>query len=273
MTEQIETLTGPADASVQIKREGYVATVTLSNPTKRNALSHWVLEAITAACEVCERERMRVMILKTMLQHGTWSAGHDIGELPLDGTDPLAHGSALEAAIAALRHAPFPVIAQVQGSVWGGAVETVVSCDIVVADESARFAMTPANIGLPYNTAGLLHFTDRLGISAIKTMFFTAQPVEAEDALRLGLIDQLVPSERIEAQTRELAMHIAGKAPLAIAAVKEQLRVLSDMRALPASALGRISEIRRRAYQSPDFREGIEAFREKRPAVFSGAEG
>jgi methylmalonyl-CoA decarboxylase len=149
----------------------------------------------------------------------------------------------------------------------------VVSCDIVVADESASFAMTPANIGLPYNTAGLLHFTDRLGIGAIKTMFFTAQPVEAEDALRLGLIDQLVPSGRIEAQTRELAMHIAGKAPLAIAAVKEQLRVLSDMRALPASALGRISEIRRRAYQSADFREGIEAFREKRPAVFGGGEG
>jgi len=89
----------------------------------------------------------------------------------------------------------------------------------------------------------------------------------------LGLIDQLVPSGRIEAQTRELAMHIAGKAPLAIAAVKEQLRVLSDMRALPASALGRISEIRRRAYQSADFWEGIEAFREKRPAVFGGGEG
>lgn len=273
MTAQIETHTGPDDASLEIAREGYVATVTFSNPSKRNALSHWVLESIVLACRTCEREQVRAMILKTIPQHGTWSAGHDIGELPLNGSDPLAHGSALEAAIAALRRAPFPVIAQVEGSAWGGAVEMAVSCDIVIADENASFAMTPANIGLPYNTAGLLHFAERLSISAIKTMFFTAEPIGAHDALRLGLIDRLASEGQLGREARGLAERIAAKAPLAVAAVKEQLRALSDLHALPASALGRISEIRRRAYQSPDFREGIEAFQEKRRAVFNGISG
>lgn len=273
MTGHIETHTGPDDASLELKTEGYVATLTLSNPKKRNALSHWVLGSITDACRTCEREQVRVMILKAISRHGTWSAGHDIGELPLDGTDPLARDSALETAIATLRRAPFPVIAQIEGSVWGGAVEMVVGCDIVVADESASFAMTPANIGLPYNTSGLLHFAERLSISAIKTMFFTAEPVGADDALRLGLIDRLVPAPQIEMHTRALAEHIAAKAPLAVAAVKEQLRALSDLHALPAGTLGRIDEIRRRAYQSLDFREGIEAFHEKRRAVFNGIAG
>ena len=104
-------------------------------------------------------------------------------------------------------------------------------------------------------------------------MFFTAEPIDAHHALRLGLIDRLVSAGEIEMLTRALAMQIAAKAPLAVAAVKEQLRALSDLHALPASVLGRISEIRRRAYQSPDFREGIEAFQEKRPAVFNGVEG
>ena len=82
----------------------------------------------------------------------------------------------------AIRVFPAPIVAMVHGSVWGGAFDLVLSCDLVVADETASFAITPANLGLPYNTTGLLHFLGRLPINLIKEMFFTAEPVDAQKA-------------------------------------------------------------------------------------------
>lgn len=249
--------------------DGPVATFTLNNPAKRNALSHHLLDALTAACAMA-RGRTRVAILRAAPGSPIWSAGHDIDELPRDGTDPLAAGTPLENAIQALRSSPFPIIAMIQGSVWGGAVECVMSCDLVIAEENASFAMTPANIGLPYNVSGLQHFLDRLPAGLVRDMFFTARPVGAAEALRWGLVNRLCTSAEIETVAREQAHGIAMKAPLAIAAVKEQLRLLSDVRSLPRQANEVIEETRRRAYQSQDFLEGLRAFKEKRAPRFTG---
>jgi methylmalonyl-CoA decarboxylase len=254
---------------LDVRVEHAVATITLMHPAKRNALSHRLLQSLVDACQACARQRIRVMILKAQLQAGVWSSGHDIGELPRDGSDPLAPRSALETAIETLRRSPFPVIAQIQGSVWGGALELVASCDIVVVDESARFAITPARIGLPYNLPGLRHLAERMPYGAIKKMFFTAQPVDAEQALRTGLADDLAPAGTIDQRVQALAQGMAGNAALAIFAVKEQLRQLSDAQNVPADVVERLAALRRRAYQGRDYREGLHAFEQKRLPQFT----
>ena len=158
----------------------------------------------------------------------------------------------------------------VQGSVWGGAFDLVLSCDLIVADETATFAITPANLGLPYNTAGLLHFLGRLPINLIKEMFFTAAPLDALRARQWLVVNHLVGSADLEEFTFGLAVTMASKSPMAIAVIKEQLRVLTDYQPIAAHVYERVQGLRREAYDSRDYLEGLKAFAEKRKPVWPG---
>ncbi|MFG1479117.1 methylmalonyl-CoA decarboxylase [Xanthobacter sp. V4C-4] len=247
-----------------------VGILTLENRAKRNALSHALMNGVLAAFDTFRARKVRVVVVRAAPGMKVWSAGHDIRELPRGQKDPLAYRDPMEQLLRAIRTYPGAVIAMVQGSVWGGAFDLVLCCDIVVADETSSFAITPANLSLPYNTTGLLHFLHRVPVNLIKEMFFSAQPLQADAAARWGIINQLVPSAEIEAHTRALATLIASKAPLAVAVVKEQLRVLTDDQPVPAQVFERIQDMRQRVFESTDYEEGINAFLEKRPPVFRG---
>lgn len=246
-----------------------IARLVFSNPAQRNALSAQLLQSLDESLQTLAAQRIPVVILGSEVGQSVWSAGHDIRELQHD-RDPVAYGKPLERVIRRIRAYPGVVIALVSGSVWGGAVDLVMSCDLVVADPSASFAMTPVNIGLPYTTSGLLRFFNNLPIHVLKEMFFTAQKLDAQRAERFGLVNRLVDSDVLEATALELAQGIASKAPLAVAAVKEQLRILEDLQPMPVQAMEQIAELRRQACESADFGEGLAAFAERRPAVFSG---
>ena len=262
------TQISPATVTVSIVDER-IAQLTFSNPTRRNALSAELLLALDARLAALAAQRIPVVILGSGVGQDVWSAGHDLGELEHD-RDPIAYGKPLEQALRRVRAYPGVVIAMVSGSAWGGAVDLAMSCDLVVADGSARFAMTPVNIGLPYTTSGLLRFFNNLPIHVLKEMFFCAQPLDAQRAERFGVINRLVDSDKLEATALELARGIAGKAPLAIQAVKEQLRILEDLQPMPVQAMEQIAELRRQACESADFSEGLAAFAARRPAVFGG---
>jgi methylmalonyl-CoA decarboxylase len=249
---------------------GQVGIITLADRHKHNAIGAGLATGVIAALKSLRAQQVRAIVIRAAAGMHVWSAGHDIDELPPGGRDPLGYNDPLEGLIRAVRTFPAPVIAMVHGTVWGGAVDLVLSCDLAIADETASFAITPANLGLPYNITGLLHFQGRLPINVIKEMFFTAAPIDARKAKEWLLVNHLVPWDRLESFTLELAATMATKSPLAIAVIKEQLRVLSDYQPVAAQVYERVQGLRREAYDSSDYLEGLNAFAEKRQPIFRG---
>lgn len=259
-----------AGAGVRTAVIGKVGVITLDDQHKRNAIAAQMASSVVAALESLRAQDMRTIVLRAAPGMNVWSAGHDIDELPRGGRDPLGYNDPLEGLLRAVRSYPMPVVAMVHGSVWGGALDLVLSCDLVIADETASFAITPANLGLPYNITGLLHFLGRLPVNLIKEMFFTAAPLDARKARECLIVNHLVAPDRLESFTLELAATMATKSPLAIAVIKEQLRVLSDYQPIAAQVYERVQGLRREAYDSSDYLEGLNAFTQKRPPIFRG---
>ena len=260
----------PGDVHVRTAMVGRVGIITLDDQRKRNAIGTRMASGIMAALESLRDSDARAVVLRAAPGMTIWSAGHDIDELPRGRRDPLGYDDPLEEMLRAVRTFPAPVIAMVHGAVWGGALDLVLSCDLVVADETAAFAITPANLGLPYNITGLLHFLSRLPVNIVKEMFFTAAPVDAREAAQWRIINHLVSWDHLETFTLELAATMATKSPLAIAVIKEQLRVLSDYQPIAAQVYERVQGLRRQTYDSQDYLEGLEAFAQKRQPVFRG---
>ena len=136
---------------------------------------------------------------------------------------------------------------------------------------SATFAITPARLGIPYNTAGVAHFVSALPAHVAKEMFFTADPITAERLAHFGVVNRLV-DDTSAAQTtaRQIADRISELAPLAIAAIKAEITSLTDARPMTSESFERLSALRSRAWTSSDYEEGLTAFDEKRPARFTG---
>jgi methylmalonyl-CoA decarboxylase len=247
-----------------------IATLTLDHERRRNALSAALVEEIVAALGSFRQAKARVVILRARPGAKVFSAGHDVDELPETRRDPLGWDDPLRQLVREIETYPGPVIAMVEGSVWGGATETVFACDLIVATEAATFAVTPAKLGVPYNVGGMLTFLNAASLRIAKEMIFTAQPIDAVRAERLGMINHVVPAPELEAFTMGLARQIAGNAPLSIAVMKEQLRILAGAHPMSPQGFERVQGLRRVVYDSQDYREGIRAFKEKRRPVFRG---
>jgi methylmalonyl-CoA decarboxylase len=247
-----------------------VGTIAFDHDVKRNALSSELIAALVGALERHRADGARAVVLRARKGSRVWSAGHDVAELPRSGRDPLAYSDSLEQGIRAIRNSPMPVLALVDGSVWGGAVELALCCDLRIGTPAASFALTPVKLGVPYNPAGILRIMNALPARLVNEMFFTALPVSGERALATGILNHLVPDAEVEAFTYGMAAQIAEYSPLSIAVIKEQLRLLRNAAPLSPETFERIQGLRRSVYDSRDYQEGREAFLQKRRPVFRG---
>jgi methylmalonyl-CoA decarboxylase len=158
----------------------------------------------------------------------------------------------------------------VEGSVWGGACELVMSCDIIVAGDDCTFAMTVAKMGVPYNISGVQNLLNSCGMPLCKEMLFTAKPLSVKRLLDQGIVSHAVPRARLETVTQSIAEQIARNSPQVISLLKEELRLLSASHNLGPETFERVQAMRRRVYDSADYQEGIRSFFEKRSPRFIG---
>jgi methylmalonyl-CoA decarboxylase len=253
---------------VNAEEEDGICRIVMNHPQHANCLSAGLVSGILDALDRYELDRCRVVVLRAYSGAKVWSAGHDMKEIPLDGEDPLTWNVPFERLLHRVRNYPVPVIGMIEGSVWGGACDLAMSCDLLVGCDTARFAITPAKIGLPYNAAGLTHFLGVLPLHIVKEMLFTAEPLNSQDAYRLGVLNRLVSVEELEQTTLQIAGTIAQRAPKVVRLLKAEMKKLTSGPALNPDDFEEIQELRREAYSSQDFQEGVHAFFERRTPVF-----
>ena len=247
----------------------HVTRITIDNPEKRNALDHDILDALAG---LLPRLDARCLIIT-----GTgpvFSAGYDIGALPA-GDFARAAGAIVAhpftAAIEALDAYPFPVLAALNGHAIGGGLELALSCDLRVCSADARLGMPPARLGLIYSHTGLRKFIDALGAPRTRELFFTARNVGAGEALRWGLVGEVLPAAEVAARGVELAAEIAANAPLSLVGNKRVIRALLDAEgALDPAVEEELVALRDACFGSEDFYEGVRAFAEKRAPRWHG---
>ena len=255
-------------ALIQKRDSESVATIAFDNYSKRNALSRALITETIAALDEFRAKGVRAVVLRSATTEKVWSAGYDVNELPKANIDPLPYSDPLESLLRAVKAFPAPVIAMVHGSVWGAACDLVMSCDLVFGDETCTFAITAAKLGLPYNIAGLHNFLSRVPLTVAKEMFFSAEPISAHRAERVGIINELVPEAELESRVYAMAKTIATRSPQAIKASKEAIHVLSEAVAINPSTYERLQGLRRDVYFGRDYQEGVQAFMEKRAPRF-----
>lgn len=257
MTEKLQ-LDEPAEG---------VARLTISNPGRRGALDHDILDALAGHARTLDA---RCVVIRG--SGDMFSAGYDIGNLSEQEFEESAErlvAHPFHDALEALEAYRYPVIAEVNGHAIGGGLELALTADIRVAASGVKLGMPPAKLGLIYSHTGLAKFIDVCGPANTAELFFVGRTVDAERALGMGLVNEVAEPDALDARVLDLAAEIASNAPLSLAGNKRMIRELRRLR-LPADLERELVELRESCFASEDFREGVSAFTEKRKPVWRG---
>jgi enoyl-CoA hydratase/carnithine racemase len=251
-----------------------VLRLTISNPAKRNALVHPILDAITATLAESADASAGTRCVIITGAHGMFSAGYDIGEIPDEEFEERAErlvAHPFTEAIDALEAFPFPTVAALPGHTIGGGLELALACDLRVAQEDIKLGMPPAKLGLVYSHTGLRRFIDAIGTTRTRELFLLARYIDAPTALAWGLVNRLVVADGLEALTLELAGELAANAPLSQLGNKRVIAALLRHEGeIPADVEEELIELRRASFASRDMREGMRAFAERRAPRWRG---
>jgi enoyl-CoA hydratase/carnithine racemase len=249
-----------------------VARLTISNPERRNALDHEILNALAEVLPQLDRGiEIRCVVLTGTGE--VFSAGYDIADIPeetfaREAEALVAHP--FHAAMDAVSAHPYPVLAAINGHCLGGGLELAIRCDLRLCAMSAKLGMPPAKLGLIYGHTGLQRFIDVVGVARTKELFLTGRSVSAPRAMAIGLVHDTVLDEKLDEAALELASEVAANAPLSLRGNKQAIETLNSYARLTPEQEGELIELRRSCFESEDFREGIRAFAEKRTPEWRG---
>src|SRR3954452_16369662 len=254
---------------LRVERDGPVAVLTINRPAKRNAMTAGMWAALPdLLARLAEDAAVRVLVVTGA--GPSFCAGADIADLlgGPDAEDPMAAVRRDNlAAQAALRAFPHPTVAAIRGHCIGGGVEIAASCDLRFTDPTGVFGVTPAKAGVVYAPASTKALLDLVGPATTKYLLFSGELLDAEAALRIGLVDRLVPAQDLDGEVRRFADVLASRSALSQRATKEVVAALTT----GGDGEAEVGRWYRETITSGELAEGVTAFAERRPPRFPWA--
>ena len=256
-----------SEGSVQLKIEGAVASIVFDRPQARNAMTWTMYQQLSAICERLAAEPgVRVACLRGAGGEA-FVAGTDIEQFKAfdGGSAGIGYEKQIDEGMARLETLPIPTVAVIEGWCVGGGLAIATVCDIRIATPSARLGVPIAKtLGNCLSMGNLTRLIAAFGRPRVQRMLIGAEILTAEEALACGYVAEIVPAERMDQAASELCLRLAGLAPVTQAVTKEALRRLL-LQSVPDG-----EDLILRAYGSEDFREGVNAFSEKRKPAWRG---
>jgi enoyl-CoA hydratase/carnithine racemase len=254
---------------ILVEHAGAVATVVLNRPQSHNAISIDMYRALPQVLGGLDADpAVKVVVLRGAGQKA-FASGADISEFERErGSAERArnYNEQVAAAEHALAGMAKPTVAMVHGYCIGGGAGLALACDLRFADERARFAITPAKLGLVYSLESTKRVVDLVGPSRTTWILVSGQQIPAERALALGLFDEVLPTDELERHTYEFAELVTTRAQYSVRGGKEMVRrVVAGQLSDDEETVG----IRNSSFDTPDYAEGVRAFLEKRPPNFT----
>lgn len=259
---------------VRLERAGPQATLILDAPERGNSLDAALLTQLEEHLRaLAEDDGVRVVLLRGAGAR-SFSTGYHVPSLLAEleagpsVTDFAAHP--LERALRALEELPVPSLAVLSGHAYGAGCELALTCDLRFAAAGVKLCMPPARLGVLYSATGMRRLLELVGPARTKELLFTAEAIDAERALQIGLVEHVVPGPELEARVARTAATIAANAPLSIRHTKTILRRFLAAPDLDEQALRLVADLRAECFASPDFAARTEALGRRSPPPESG---
>jgi enoyl-CoA hydratase len=256
---------------ILVEHDGAVATVVFNRPRIRNAISLAMWSEIATVTESLSKDDSVRAIVYRGAGREAFASGADISEFQehrKDTQTALAYGKQTDAAYTAIRVCPKPTVAMIFGFCMGGAMAIAMGCDLRFAAGGSKFGIPAARLSIIYGLDAVHQLVDLVGPAYAKDILYSARAVDAEEAIRIGLIQRLLPASELETYTYEYLRTVAANAPLSVRGTKAQVRAIFE--GITEAHREKLQALSLETFDSEDYREGTRAFLEKRRPRFQG---